>query len=234
MRHHGAVGTRILTVEDDERIRTAVKLALEDEGWIVEETGQRRGCARGLRPSAGRRRPDRHHAPRHRRVRAVPLDPPSRATCRSSWSPPAPTPTTSSPGSRRAPTTTSPSRSRRRSCRPASGPCCAGRAVPSPDTPACVFGDLEIVPDEGVVLARAAGGPPHQDRVPPAVRAGVEPRPGVQPRGRCSTGSGATATSATGASSTSTCAACAPRSRPTPPTPATSSPCGGSATSSRP
>jgi DNA-binding response OmpR family regulator len=31
------VGTRILTVEDDERIRTTVKLALEDEGWEVEE-----------------------------------------------------------------------------------------------------------------------------------------------------------------------------------------------------
>jgi len=31
------VGTRILTVEDDERIRTSVKLALEDEGWVVEE-----------------------------------------------------------------------------------------------------------------------------------------------------------------------------------------------------
>jgi len=31
------VGTRILTVEDDERIRTAVRLALEDEGWDVVE-----------------------------------------------------------------------------------------------------------------------------------------------------------------------------------------------------
>ncbi|HPU39919.1 MAG TPA: response regulator transcription factor [Microthrixaceae bacterium] len=31
------MGTRILTVEDDERIRTSVKLALEDEGWQVEE-----------------------------------------------------------------------------------------------------------------------------------------------------------------------------------------------------
>src|SRR6516165_2186822 len=31
------VGTRILSVEDDERIRTAVKLALEDEGWQVDE-----------------------------------------------------------------------------------------------------------------------------------------------------------------------------------------------------
>lgn len=32
-----AVGTRILAVEDDERIRAAVKMALEDEGWNVEE-----------------------------------------------------------------------------------------------------------------------------------------------------------------------------------------------------
>lgn len=33
----GAMATQILTVEDDERIRTAVKLALEDEGWSVSE-----------------------------------------------------------------------------------------------------------------------------------------------------------------------------------------------------
>ena len=31
------MATRILTVEDDERIRTAVRLALEDEGWEVTE-----------------------------------------------------------------------------------------------------------------------------------------------------------------------------------------------------
>ena len=31
------MGTRILTVEDDQRIRTVVKMALEDEGWMVEE-----------------------------------------------------------------------------------------------------------------------------------------------------------------------------------------------------
>ncbi|HAQ22237.1 MAG TPA: DNA-binding response regulator, partial [Acidimicrobiaceae bacterium] len=30
--------TKILTVEDDERIRTAVRLALEEEGWEVAET----------------------------------------------------------------------------------------------------------------------------------------------------------------------------------------------------
>src|SRR6476646_10105558 len=39
MRQALPVGTRILSVEDDERIRTAVKLALEDEGWTVEEAG---------------------------------------------------------------------------------------------------------------------------------------------------------------------------------------------------
>ncbi len=32
------MGTRILTVEDDERIRAAVTMALEDEGWTVVET----------------------------------------------------------------------------------------------------------------------------------------------------------------------------------------------------
>lgn len=37
MRHDAGVATRILTVEDDQRIRTAVKLALEDEGWKVDE-----------------------------------------------------------------------------------------------------------------------------------------------------------------------------------------------------
>jgi DNA-binding response OmpR family regulator len=31
------VGTRILAVEDDERIRASVRLALEDEGWTVSE-----------------------------------------------------------------------------------------------------------------------------------------------------------------------------------------------------
>ena len=38
MGQHRGVSIRILTVEDDERIRTAVRLALEEEGWDVEET----------------------------------------------------------------------------------------------------------------------------------------------------------------------------------------------------
>lgn len=39
MGENGHVGTRILYVEDDERIRGSVKLALEDEGWRVDEAG---------------------------------------------------------------------------------------------------------------------------------------------------------------------------------------------------
>jgi DNA-binding response OmpR family regulator len=38
MGQHSPMSTRILTVEDDQRIRTAVRLALEEEGWDVEET----------------------------------------------------------------------------------------------------------------------------------------------------------------------------------------------------
>ena len=44
---------RILTVEDDERIRTAVSLALQEEGWEVEETsnGEDALAAFSRRPS---------------------------------------------------------------------------------------------------------------------------------------------------------------------------------------
>jgi DNA-binding response OmpR family regulator len=47
------VSTRILAVEDDERIRSAVKMALEDEGWQVEEaeTGEAALEAFNRRPS---------------------------------------------------------------------------------------------------------------------------------------------------------------------------------------
>ena len=77
------VGTRILSVEDDERIRTAVKLALEDEGWTVDEAASGEDAIDAVPPLAARRRADRHHAPRHRRLRAVPHAAPARATCRS-------------------------------------------------------------------------------------------------------------------------------------------------------
>ena len=53
-----------------------MKLALEDEGWTVEEAATGEEAIEAFEPPAGRRRADRHHAARHRRVRAVPHDPP--------------------------------------------------------------------------------------------------------------------------------------------------------------
>ena len=132
MGHDGGVGTRILTVEDDERIRTAVKLALEDEGWTVEEAGNGEDALEPFHRQPADVVLIDIMLPGHRRLRGVPVDPPPERRARSSWSRPAPTPTTWWPGSRPAPTTTSPSRSPRRSCRPASGPCCAGPGPPQP------------------------------------------------------------------------------------------------------
>ena len=88
------------------RVRRALRLALEDEGWTGRRGRQRRGRPRPVQRRHARRRADRHHAPRHRRLRGLPVDPPHQRRARSSWSPPAPTPTTSSPASRPAPTTT--------------------------------------------------------------------------------------------------------------------------------
>lgn len=47
------MGTRILTVEDDERIRTSVRMALEDEGWEVIEaaSGEEAVVAFAARPA---------------------------------------------------------------------------------------------------------------------------------------------------------------------------------------
>src|SRR5476649_2018530 len=39
VRKAGGVKHRILLVDDDERIRTALRLALEDEGYVVDEAG---------------------------------------------------------------------------------------------------------------------------------------------------------------------------------------------------
>lgn len=39
------MSTRILTVEDDERIRTSVRLALEEEGWTVDEAASGEAAA---------------------------------------------------------------------------------------------------------------------------------------------------------------------------------------------
>ena len=145
------VGTRILYVEDDERIRAAVKLALEDEGWQVDEAETGEDAIASLRTSAGRRRADRHHAAGHRRLRGVSVHP-------------APERRADHHGDR-------PGRHPRRGRRPRGGrrrlhdqaaPCpkelsariraLLRRARPTtPGNPRLQFGDLEVVPQEGVV-----------------------------------------------------------------------------------
>ena len=49
------MSTRILAVEDDERIRTAVKLALEDEGWAVIEAATGEDAVAAVETATGRR-----------------------------------------------------------------------------------------------------------------------------------------------------------------------------------
>ena len=121
-------------------------------------------AGRSTRPSSGevaidlfaaqraRRRADRHHAARHRRLRAVPHAAQDERRADRDGHGRATTPTTSSPGSRPGPTTTSPSRSPRRSCRRASAPCCAASGPSSQSHARLVFGDLELIPEEGKVL----------------------------------------------------------------------------------
>ena len=63
------MASHILLVEDDERIRTSMRLALEDEGYEHHRGRERRGGARVLRPGELARQPfdapdHRHHAAR--------------------------------------------------------------------------------------------------------------------------------------------------------------------------
>lgn len=44
------MNTNVLVVEDDERIRTALRLALEDEGWLVTEAESYEEALEGFKP----------------------------------------------------------------------------------------------------------------------------------------------------------------------------------------
>ena len=83
-----------------------------------------------------------------------------------------------------------------------------------------VFGDLEIIARAGVVREGQRGGPPDTDGVSPSLRARRQHRQGAL-ASNCSNGCGATTTSGTAASSTSMSGGCARRSNGTRASPAT-------------
>ena len=144
-----AMGTRILTVEDDERIRTSVRLALEDEGWTVEAASGEDALAAFTREAADvvlidimLPGIDGYDVCRAiRRASDVPIVMVTRADTHDVVAGPKPVPTTAS---------------RSRSLPRALGSYRALLRRPErrPGTP-MVFGDLEIIPEESVV--RLAG-----------------------------------------------------------------------------
>ena len=96
------------------------------------------------------------------------------------------------------------------------------RARPTgPGNPRLRFGDLEVVPQEGVVTRDGEQVHLTKTEFRLLVRAGPNAPARCSAARTCSRRCGATASSATAGWSTSTSAGCAPRSRPTPPTRAT-------------
>ena len=146
------MGTRILTVEDDERIRTSVWLALEDEGWTVEEAASGEDALNGFTREAADvvlidiMLPGIDGFDVCRAIRRVSDVPIVMVTARADTHDVV-------AGSKPAPTTTSRSRSLPRSL--ARIRALLRRPSADPGAPQMVFGDLEIIPEEGVV--RLAG-----------------------------------------------------------------------------
>ncbi len=179
--HHVGVGTRILSVEDDERIRTAVKLALEDEGWTVDEAGSGEEAIELFQ----RATPDVvlidimlpgidgfELCRTLRRTSDVPI---VMVTARNDTHD-----VVAGLEAGADDYLTKPFAPKELSARIRA---LLRRIRPiSPGHTKLVFGDLEIVPDEGKVHPQRHRAAPHQDRVPSAVRTGAEPRAGVQPR----------------------------------------------------
>ncbi len=222
------MGTRILAVEDDERIREAVKLALEDEGWTVEGAGSGEEAVEAFA----------QHVPdvvlidimlpgidgfelcrTLRRSSDVPI---VMVTARNDTHD-----VVAGLEAGADDYLTKPFAPKELSARIRA---LLRRVRPSqPGHERLVFGDLELIPEEGKVLR---GGTRSTSRRPSSGCSASSPRTAARCSAArsCSTRSGGTTTSATAGSSTSTSAACARRSRPTRRRPATSSRCAASAT----
>ena len=119
----GDLGPSVLVVEDDPGIATQLVRGLTRGGYQVDHVHDRR---RGAEPGRAGRGPARPGAARHRRRGGLPPAAAAVGTRRSSWSRRAARRPTGSSRWTRAPTTTWSSRSGWPSCRPGSGPCCAG------------------------------------------------------------------------------------------------------------
>ena len=122
------MGTRVLTVEDDERIRASVRLALEDEGWIVDEAATGEEALEIFRRVQSDvvlidiMLPGIDGFELCRNIRRISDVPVIMVTARVDTS-------TLSPDSKLAPTTTSPNRLRRKNSPPAFARCCAACAL---------------------------------------------------------------------------------------------------------
>ena len=213
----GTVGTRILAVEDDERIREAVKLALEDEGWTVRAPGRARrpsSCSRQQVPDVvliDIMLPGIDGFELCRTLRRSSDVPIVMVTARNDTHD-----VVAGLEAGADDYLTKPFAPKELSARIRA---LLRRVRPvQPGHERLVFGDLELIPEEGKVLA---AGRRSTSRRPSSGCCASWPRTGARCSAArsCSTRSGATTTSATAASSTSTSVACAPRSRPTRPTP---------------
>ena len=230
---HDRAMSRILIVEDDERIRSSMRLALEDEGYTVDDVGSGEEAVDRFADRAVRAGPDRPHAPGHRRLRGVPGAAAHRRT---------------------VPVIMVTARSDTHDV-------VAGLEAGADDYVTKPFVAKELAARIRALLRRSrpedervgrpqlrrrrdrarrrawSAGPARRSTAPAPSSASCASWPTTRARcsaaSSCSSGSGATTTSATAAWSTSTSGACAPRSSPTRPLPGSSSPSGAWATSWR-
>ena len=214
------VALRLLVVEDDDHIRTALRWALEDEGYDVAEA--RLGRGRTARGGGGGPGPDGRgpDAGFDGRLRRHPRGPPlPRPADHRGQRPRRHQRHRRGPRGRRGRLRDQAVRGQgdqRPAARPAS-PIGASRGTPRRPTPRRSSWTRD--PDAPLVLreARGHGAPggraaaPDADGVPAAVRAGRCARAGSSAGRPCSSGCGSTGSSATSGSSTSTCGGCARR-----------------------